>query len=223
MHYCLQPIKKFGIGANTGGRWNTLHFILANSFTYWGQQCSNYSDNYCLSGYQSRDVYYNRKPQSKDGYFFDTLIRPVHRMVNWFSFFNGTANTGSTCCEQQVLTYLRWGQKFGLSPLRYFKKSTDFRDQSQYPSRTLNRIDSVFDGMLCMNVITSVSFGSGHLVIHGRTVPSMDFILPPRPGETSINRYTYAVLQSNLTFDWFKNNYICKDHPNFCISRNRAH
>ena len=35
--YCL-----VGIGANTGGRWNTLHFILANSFTYWGQQCSNY-------------------------------------------------------------------------------------------------------------------------------------------------------------------------------------
>ena len=94
---------------------------------------------------------------------------------------------------------------------QYHEKITDFSSEN----KQLNYIGAFYNNTLCVNVIVQVGFGIGALHIEGANDATSVFILP-RGSRESVFMFIGEMIEHQLTFDWFKVNYICRDLPWIC-------
>ena len=94
---------------------------------------------------------------------------------------------------------------------QYHEKITDFSSEN----KQLNYIGAFYSTTLCVNVIVQVGFGIGSLQIDVANNVTTTFILT-RGSMDSVFMFKREMIQQQLTFDWFKVNYICRDLPWIC-------
>ena len=68
---------------------------------------------------------------------------------------------------------------------------------------------------LCVNVISGLGFGLGKMESRG-TIHQAPFVLTPN-NKKMIHFFSYGDIRNQLTFDWFKLNVLCDEHPWICI------
>ncbi|XP_075262734.1 uncharacterized protein LOC142354345 isoform X2 [Convolutriloba macropyga] len=178
--------------------------------------CLQYSQYYCLMLWFSvvpkeGDV---REKLSSDRETFFRLIAPKYKKLNWFSL---TVNEKSACCFFQLWVYINKGRDKNYSPQEYFSKVSNY---STY-GKELNYISAEYNDTLCVNVIWAVGFGTGKMVSKGIDSRSDLLIFPPKDFP-HVNLFHIDSVRGWLTFDWFKQNYICKDQPWVCDNQEPA-
>ncbi|XP_075241590.1 uncharacterized protein LOC142336566 [Convolutriloba macropyga] len=122
------------------------------------------------------------------------------------------------CCDSQIDKYETCGQEYGLSPFMYLEKLTNFNATD----KKLNHLQARFSRELCLNVITSVGFGSGELKRIGYFKRDSDFLIVNREpmnkfsNNLNVHRISYKKTSNKLTFNFFRNNFICNEQPWLC-------
>ena len=74
---------------------------------------------------------------------------------------------------------------------------------------------STYAQNLCVNVVSVVGFGSGHIRLSGGVI-NKNYVIPVGQLNDSVIVIPYETLEQYLTFDWFKENVICKEQSWIC-------
>ncbi|XP_063728143.1 uncharacterized protein LOC134855529 isoform X2 [Symsagittifera roscoffensis] len=163
---------------------------------------------FCYIGFVIDSRQTLRIPHSFDFAQFYQLIRPVHKRINWVSLSRRNAFERGDCCHDQTEIYERFGQRKGVTPLEYFSNVTDFRSRG----KKLTLLQSVYNEELCVNIINLVGFGQGGFKLRGGHQEAPYVIRT----NSSIDVFIRGTIQRNLSFDWFKSNFICRRQPWIC-------
>ncbi|XP_075258902.1 uncharacterized protein LOC142350827 [Convolutriloba macropyga] len=144
-----------------------------------------------------------------------------YRSLNWFNLNPRRYQNNQICCAYQAAQYFMTGRPAGYSPEEYVSKLADFSDDNKF----LNSITVRYNQSQCVNIIERLTFGTPveQLVVLGFGNHPINFQRPflMVPQDRSdihvfdISQSTHEIHQ-RLTFAWFKDNYICKDHPDVC-------
>ncbi|XP_075258856.1 uncharacterized protein LOC142350786 [Convolutriloba macropyga] len=194
----------------------SLQFILADPMSKNGAICLQHSAFYCLHGYIFQQKQSSRPPQESDVPLMSSLLRSdnYYQLINWFDL----SNSSSSCCDAQLSKYQAQGQNYGLSPFMFLEKLTNY----DVSGKKLNRLSLRYSPELCLNVVTYVGFGSGKIQVTGLYNNSVDYLivdrrpLPDFQNELQIIRISYKKPETQLTFEFFKTNVICKANPWIC-------
>ncbi|XP_075263981.1 uncharacterized protein LOC142355820, partial [Convolutriloba macropyga] len=117
------------------------------------------------------------------------------------------------CCEFQTITYLSQGQAKGLSASEYMEKMSAFNEND---GKQLNYILASYNEELCLNVIHHLGFGFGsRLELAGDFVQQNIFIIILDHYQ-QVTMYEWPIEKTRITFKWFKESFICEEHPRFC-------
>ncbi|XP_075253626.1 uncharacterized protein LOC142345425 [Convolutriloba macropyga] len=166
------------------------------------------SNHFCLTSYSVQGLRWARNASCGDEDEFSDLIQPVYHKINWFSFSLGPEQ----CCEFQTKQYLTYGQSRGLSPQQYFKKITRLQ---MTPEKKVNWIKAYFNQHLCLNLIESIGFGVGMFRLTGNFSQDVGFMFPFTYGRQFIV-YQRSIIEKNLKYDWFLEQYVCKEQSWAC-------
>ncbi|XP_075251516.1 uncharacterized protein LOC142343980 isoform X2 [Convolutriloba macropyga] len=150
-----------------------------------------------------------------DNQHFYDLVTPAFRNINWFSLVEDEEDP---CCLFQTWVYQETGRRKGFDPHEYFSKLTDFSSEGKH----LNHIMAEYNSTLCLNVIYQLGFGTGGLTLRGDFQSNTFIILPQNYPD--VHLFHASTIQQYLTFDWFKENYICIEQPWICtIEHNQTY
>ncbi|XP_075261514.1 uncharacterized protein LOC142353180 [Convolutriloba macropyga] len=193
--------------------WQSLSFLIPDpSGEYPNRICSLFSRYFCHLAYivEKRQSY--RFPHLQDLDDFARIVNSVYRDHNWFSVSKASQEQEmGECCVDQCEMYKRFGQRFGLSPEAYWAKAANYSSVN----RRLNLIRSTYAQNLCVNVVSVVGFGSGPIRLSGG-VTNKNYVIPVGQLNDSVIFIPYERLELHLTFDWFKENVICKEQSWIC-------
>ncbi|XP_075252023.1 uncharacterized protein LOC142344320 [Convolutriloba macropyga] len=122
------------------------------------------------------------------------------------------------CCSYQRFQYLDRVWPKGYSPEDYLEKLADYRNED----KRLIAVSAQYNQSLCLNIILAVNFGSidpnENILLMSDAEEGAPYVMAPQDGTSEV--YMFGVnsreLRHKLTFDWFKRNYICKEHPEHC-------
>ncbi|XP_075251644.1 uncharacterized protein LOC142344056 [Convolutriloba macropyga] len=193
-------------------------FILPNQHSYWGQKCAKLSKYFCLLRLQFDAPVSNRMSGLYDVIEFQSIVRPIHRLYNWFSLYQ--FGFGG-CCNMQTENFLIHRRRWGVTPEEFYRNITDFSSSSSSPvwngqHKQLIRIHAEFIKALCINEILELSFGYGDFQLTGNFNLGADFVFPPLGKEGIIYRFKSQNIKQELTFDRFKSKIVCKEQPWIC-------
>ncbi|XP_075249448.1 uncharacterized protein LOC142342134 [Convolutriloba macropyga] len=190
--------------------WRSLVFIVADSYgNERSKECSNFSNSFCTYGYLVDTPEKNVRWPDRYNQVFQILALRHYKTINWFSFW--TQELGK-CCEFQEHMYFENGQEKGLSPAEYFTRVTDFSSQG----KRLNYL-RVTNNNGCGFFISEVGYGQGPLrIVEDDAQPTIFTTYFLVQGPVLYRFYTLDMLKEQLTFDWFKNFFICREQPWIC-------
>ncbi|XP_063718154.1 uncharacterized protein LOC134845192 [Symsagittifera roscoffensis] len=188
-------------------------FILPSSHSYKGRICSKFSSLFCLQGFKFKEKVSDRPAFVRDVIDMQTLIRPVYRLLNWFSLFQ--FGQGG-CCDMQTENYLFSGQNYGVSPRDFFFNLTDFSESAE--NRQLVRMHAQFISNICLNEIQELSFGYGEFQMTGDYKADYDFTMPPMGSNRLMFRFKWSSVRQDITYEKFKTRVICVEQPWICLS-----
>ncbi|XP_075255891.1 uncharacterized protein LOC142348418 isoform X2 [Convolutriloba macropyga] len=197
-------------------------FILPDKGSPLGRQCARYSNVYCFNGFNVPELQNGRFPMPGDAGMFASAVLPFYQRLNWFALNNPTGLV--TCCEYQTNTYLEKGQRYGMSPVEYINAASNYSSDDM----TLMEIWARYDYRLCVNVIQELTFARGYEerpALFGAMIADANFVIPKAPTSRGTEyAVTFAMnarqLTRILTFDWFKNYFICSEQPWICSTQN---
>ncbi|XP_075258906.1 uncharacterized protein LOC142350830 [Convolutriloba macropyga] len=189
-------------------------FQLAGSGDISAEQCAKYSDYYCLNNWETEENR-TRAASSNDFRELKELAEANYRWLNWYNI-NSVADNDA-CCHYQLQQYWIQGQLKGFSPQEFLDKMSDFNSHNKH----LNYVVARYNSSLCVNVIYRLGYGSPTQIISSRSGIIHNerpfIIVPSQVGDTVALIHTpFHDLREVLNFDWFKENYICRDHPEIC-------
>ncbi|XP_075265904.1 uncharacterized protein LOC142358383 [Convolutriloba macropyga] len=192
-------------------------FILADREDALGSRCAFYSNYYCFSNYWTNYEHSKRRATVQDFQEFMPLVVQMYRSINWFSLHNIDYPNGG-CCDFQNFVYATRAHPYGISPHSFINVVTNFT----VAGKNLQFVKARFHPFFCLNVITTLAYGNGgsQLLVEGGS-PAAQFMLPPNilePYHTLI--ISRRALEVALTFDWFKQNVMCKAQPWICRMNN---
>ncbi|XP_075265066.1 uncharacterized protein LOC142357307 isoform X2 [Convolutriloba macropyga] len=193
------------------GHYESLQFQIATDIDSDGLKCLQYSRYFCLLHWVTSERRV-RMPQTFDRSEFWELANSSYDKFNWFSLTEIDESGG--CCMYQTSVYVERGRMCGFSPGAYFMKVTDFTPINEN-SKRLNYIQALYNETLCLNVIVQLGFGIGQIQIEGANSSIPSFIIPRGRRDSVFLFYRHAI-EHRLDFDWFKQNYICRDLPWIC-------
>ncbi|XP_075251361.1 uncharacterized protein LOC142343872 [Convolutriloba macropyga] len=197
--------------------WSAWSFQLAGFNNENSERCGLYSNFYCLILW-STDKIKRREISWRDGQRIWSLASDNYQRLNWFNILPPKSDFAmEDCCLYQGWQFLNDVWSLGYYPEEYIDMLSNYESEN----KTLISITAKYNETICMNVIQGVLFG---------TAPSTEpfLLLSDVRGGAG---YVTAPLESSfvflfgptelevremLTFDWFKENYICKDHPEHC-------
>ncbi|XP_075257441.1 uncharacterized protein LOC142349626 isoform X2 [Convolutriloba macropyga] len=215
----LQIVQCAG-GSSRGEKRESLDFVLPDSNDPIGQQCSKFSDWFCLMGYWLNYKQSDREPQQDDREQFEQLVLPMFHKLNWYSFKPKDAANGG-CCSYQANLYIEYGQKFGLSPLEYHDKIYNFA-RTGFEIHNLVFLKARWSETLCMNVISQVGFGKGEFKLVGSKRMTKPFVIPPLGSKQRLHIVGGSMVKTELTFGWFLHYIICEGRPDLCPDQQPA-
>ncbi|XP_075258783.1 uncharacterized protein LOC142350726 isoform X2 [Convolutriloba macropyga] len=187
----------------------TLEFQLTTGNSNESQKCSQFSRYYCLLAWHS-EFSFERLPRRTDEFVMYSLARANFKKLNWFDLYRDNTDD---CCDFQLSIYKLNGQLHGISPREYMKKMSDFGQENKH----LNYIKADYDSSNCVNVIERLGFGSDvDVILDGdiRIGVALILVQPTDVTDASIHLFMPDFLP--IKFDWFKQNFICMDHPAYC-------
>ncbi|XP_063727422.1 uncharacterized protein LOC134854973 [Symsagittifera roscoffensis] len=196
------------------GNWTTAIFALplrktkdANA-----RDCYHFSERFCYLGRfiargAASEAATMRVKRTDDYYQFRDLIKLVYKTINWYSFEK--VEWGG-CCMKQLGVYKEWGQEHGISPQEYYEEVINFTSDN----RKVNLISAQYSRSLCVNIVTSIGFGTGPIAAHENHQAT--YILSPNTGGM-IHFFPYDKIRDQLTWDWFKLNILCEEQAWICV------
>ncbi|XP_075242042.1 uncharacterized protein LOC142336937 [Convolutriloba macropyga] len=201
--------------------YETMMFLLPDTIDEMGSKCLQFSTTYCLYGYDFQNKQSSRAPQKYDSQLLSAILRSddLWKSLNWFDLSN-TSKTVS-CCNFQVENYKTFGQDYGISPFFYMEKLTNYDPAD----KKLNKLEARFSKELCMNIITSVGFGTGDLKLVGPIKNNTDFLIVDRSPITGfsydikVHRISHKIPRTQLHFKFFKSTFVCKEQPWICETK----
>ncbi|XP_075253169.1 uncharacterized protein LOC142344970 [Convolutriloba macropyga] len=189
-------------------------FILPTRWSEASRHCASHSKHACLNRFEVSVQQSERSSLVGDTRRFGHLIRPRYMRYNFFTLMSRT-NRINLCCAYQKEIYRIFGRGFGLDPLEYFTRLTNFSMQGKH----LNWIHAEYRAEHCCNVILSVGYGQGTLVIGGNVNFEHPFGFPFHLGRELAmipdNRF-----EEYLRYDWFISYVFCKDQFWICELNN---
>ncbi|XP_075257044.1 uncharacterized protein LOC142349398 isoform X2 [Convolutriloba macropyga] len=165
-------------------------------------------ENVSNTGWLTNQMMFGRQTQNDDDFRFYRLAKNIYKSFNWFSL---RPQEPGGCCYFQTSVYMEYGRKMGLSPWEYRNKVTDFSSAG----KPLNFLMAYYDPKACANIITRVGFGRGQFRRIGVKY-GPPFIFPFRSRNDTVHFFFYTQVRKFLTFEWFKENVVCRDQEWLC-------
>ncbi|XP_075261351.1 uncharacterized protein LOC142353047 isoform X2 [Convolutriloba macropyga] len=194
-----------------GQCWSSLEFVLPSIQTKLGKHCMNLGKRFCLMGMYNRPSHSDEKGPNYNRDRFDSMIGALYQRIHFFSFKD---HEYGGCCDYQKETFLNEGWSKGISLEDYALSLTDFRSEIHY--KKLNWVKAIFAPEVCLNVISQVGFGSGPLRTAGTFSTEMGFAFPFTYGQENIIFSVKDLQIGELTFSWFKEQFVCQEQPWLC-------
>ncbi|XP_075251527.1 uncharacterized protein LOC142343987 [Convolutriloba macropyga] len=177
--------------------------------TITGRKCRRMSSFFCLLGYRYTKRQSDRIGNLMDQNVFEAMIKERYRAYNWFSYYRPAFGG---CCQFQKQQYVILGQNYGVGPVEYFGKVTDF----SVLNKRLSYVSARYDTESGFNHIMKIGFGNAALVIEGEFKNRRRFIFPIVRRVRRVRKFNKATIGYALTFTWFKRFFICRDQPWMC-------
>ncbi|XP_075243960.1 uncharacterized protein LOC142338199 [Convolutriloba macropyga] len=197
---------------SVGHHRESIDFLLPYREDELGQKCIQRSSYFCLMGYTITAKLSDRKALENDTDFFHHIALKFFKVINWYSFKpQDQKNDG--CCTHQVATYVKYGQRNGLSPDEYYNKIFGYQIIQE---KELVFIKAIWIKQFCVNVITQLGFGKGDLTVAAKRKLNSDFAFPPLGGDSNVPVFHGKTIRERLTFAYFLHNVVCKEKPELC-------
>ncbi|XP_075257610.1 uncharacterized protein LOC142349748 [Convolutriloba macropyga] len=187
--------------------WQSLIFIFPTPINVFGVRCQRYSKYACLFKYEYFTPQSERENRRQDSRTFEALIRHEYFKYNWFPL----THFRRTCCSFQRNIYKTYGQEMGVSPHGYYMRITDFTNGI----KLLNWVYAEYQEHLCSNLIVSVGFGQGDIILAGDVRSGYSFILPVF-WASDFFIVPDGRFRSFIRFSWFKEQFLCHEQPWMC-------
>lgn len=226
--------------------WVIWKFQLAGFGSPRSEACLLYSNLYCSVYWTAdRATHETVDPQDRgvENVIWN-LAQLQYKDLNWFNLGSPRPASNSAlvelennystqieyenndCCAYQSFVYFSLCRTKRISPSEFMSNLADYSTEG----KELMVFEATYNETICLNIVHALHFGSGLTTapfasLYSRIKHEHPYAMVPQDGSevhifTGVHFHTgtlnRAYISNHITFEWFKQNYICKEHPDFC-------